>query len=131
MRRPPPPLISWCHSMPIRPENRARYPANWREISERIRFARAGGRCECTGHCGQDHAGRCTALHGEPHPETGSKVVLTVMHLDHQPEHNDDANLLAGCQRCHNRYDMPMRRAGIAQRARLQMAIADLFGAAE
>jgi len=117
--------------MPIRPENRARYPANWKAISNRIRFDRAEGRCECTGHCGQDHAGRCAAVHGEPHPETGSTVILTVMHLDHQPEHNDDTNLLAGCQRCHNRYDAPMRRAGIAHRARQQMAVADLFEAAE
>ena len=28
-------------SMPIRPENRRRYPDDWPQISERIRFARA------------------------------------------------------------------------------------------
>lgn len=28
--------------MPIRPENRARYPKNWKAISLRIRFERAG-----------------------------------------------------------------------------------------
>lgn len=38
--------------MPIRPENMARYPANWREISARIR-ERAGNRCECEGECGR------------------------------------------------------------------------------
>ena len=53
----------------------------------------------------------------EPHPDTGSKVVLTVAHLDHIPENCGDDNLLAMCQRCHNRYDMPMRRAGIRERA--------------
>lgn len=103
--------------MPIRPENRARYPKDWKAISARIRFDRAESRCECTGHCGQDHGERCDAIHGEPHPETGSVVVLTVMHLDHQPENNEESNLLAGCQRCHNRYDAPMRRAGIRERA--------------
>ncbi len=102
--------------MPIRPENRAKYPADWREVSKRIRFERAAGRCECDGRCGEDHGGRCAARHGEPHPVTGAKVVLTVMHLDHDPTHNDDANLMAGCQKCHNRYDAPMRRRGIAER---------------
>ena len=104
--------------MPIRPENRARYPKDWKLISARIRFERAGGRCECTGQCGLDHEGRCDAWHGDEHPQTGSKVVLTVMHMDHQPENNDEANLMAGCQRCHNRYDAPMRRAGIKKRAK-------------
>ena len=38
--------------MPIRPEFRDLYPPNWREISNRIRFERAEGRCE---HCGRPH----------------------------------------------------------------------------
>lgn len=32
--------------MPIRPENRDKYPPDWAEISRRIRFERAGGQCE-------------------------------------------------------------------------------------
>lgn len=108
--------------MPIRPENRSKYPPDWKEISARIRFERAGGRCECDGRCGEDHArGRCAAEHGEPHPVTGSIVVLTVMHLDHDPTHNEDENLMAGCQKCHNRYDAPMRRKGIADRRPLPL----------
>lgn len=102
--------------MPIRPENRGRYPADWSAISARIRFERAGGRCECEGQCGQDHNGRCRAEHGKPHPDTGATVVLTTMHLDHDPENCADDNLMAGCQRCHNRYDGPHRRAGIRER---------------
>ncbi|MFW3474393.1 hypothetical protein [Streptomyces microflavus] len=39
--------------MPIRPENRNRYPSNWPEISASIRFGRAARRCECTGECGR------------------------------------------------------------------------------
>lgn len=31
--------------MPIKPENRDRYPADWPQIRERI-LRRAGGRCE-------------------------------------------------------------------------------------
>lgn len=72
--------------MPIRPENRARYPKNWREISHRIRFDRAQQRCECLGECGRGtHEGRCPNRHGEPAYGTGSKVCLTTAHLDHGP----------------------------------------------
>jgi 5-methylcytosine-specific restriction endonuclease McrA len=113
--------------MPIRSENKARYPKDWSAISLRIRQERAANRCECEGECGDEHCGRCPALNGEPHPLTLSRVVLTVAHLDHQPENCADDNLKAMCQRCHNRYDMPMRRAGITQRARAKMAAGDLF----
>lgn len=102
---------------PIRPENRGRYPDDWPDISARIRFTRAEGRCECDGRCGHDHAGRCLARHGEPHPETGSKVVLTVAHLNHTPEDCDDANLMAACQRCHLAYDRHLHTAN-ARRTR-------------
>ena len=125
--------------MPIRPENRDKYPKNWKEISTRIRFERAEGQCECEGQCGTDHTTefiyssfrRCQATHGDLHPVTGSKVVLTTMHLDHDPTNNDDNNLMAGCQRCHNRYDAPMRRRGIEERKRAQQAVADLFETVE
>ncbi|MAC12957.1 MAG: hypothetical protein CMN74_12235 [Sphingorhabdus sp.] len=103
--------------MPIRPENRARYPKDWKAISERIRFDRAGGRCECEGECGLDHEGRCTAEHHKPHPRTGSNVILTTAHLADPIEDCSDGNLKAMCQQCHNRYDAPMRKAGIRERA--------------
>ncbi len=108
--------------MPIRPENRARYPKDWKAISLSIRDGRAGWKCE-----GSPAYPDCRAEHGKPHPVTGGKVVLTVGHLDHVPENCDPANLKAWCQRCHNTYDMPMRRAGIAERARQKLADADLF----
>ena len=115
--------------MPIRPEQREKYPPDWPEISRRIRFERAEGRCECDGLCGESHGEqrRCLAFHGKPHPVTGSKVVLTTMHLDHDPTHCDDDNLMAACQKCHNRYDGPMRRQGIAERRRKALAVGDLF----
>lgn len=109
--------------MPIRPENRARYPADWAAISLRIRRDRAGWRCEQTDYLGV----RCDAIHGEPHPQTGSKVILTVAHLDHAPENCHPDNLRAMCQRCHNAYDAPMRAAGIRERRRLSLAARDLF----
>jgi hypothetical protein len=115
--------------MPIRPENVGRYPKDWPEISRRIRFERAGGRCECTGQCGEDHDGRCKAKHGEPHPATLARVVLTVMHMDHEPENCDDSNLLAGCQRCHLKYDAPHHARTASETRRRRKASGDLFGA--
>lgn len=93
--------------MPIRPENVDRYPPNWDEISEAIRFTRAGGRCECWGECGRGTHGhtRCPNRHGDPAYGTGSRVVLTTAHLDHTPENCDPRNLRAMCQGCHVHYD--------------------------
>ena len=99
---------------PIRAADRRRYPRNWPEISKAIRFDRAGGRCECEGECGAGHEERCEAWHGQPHPVTGSLVVLTTAHLDHTPENCDPANLRAFCQRCHLRYDAALHRANAA-----------------
>lgn len=131
--------------MPIRPENRKRYPKDWKEISHRIRFERGQGRCECTGECGDDHgtendnygfcppgyAGypdeRCSAKHGETHHITGSKVVLTAAHLNHVVEECGDDNLKGMCQRCHNKMDAPMRRSGIKQRNKEKLAIGNLI----
>lgn len=125
--------------MPIRPENRDRYPKNWKtEVVPRIR-ARSSNRCECTGQCGRDHGltpesagARCPAWNYMPIDEIGGPtIVLTVMHLNHQPEDCRDENLLHACQGCHNRYDAPMRRAGIQARARAQRASGDLFACTE
>lgn len=125
--------------MPIRPENKMRYPKDWKAISYRIRFERARNRCECTGECGDDHTSepgnvvygkrpnrRCAALNYEEHPLTGSKVILTVAHLDHEIEDCSDKNLKAMCQRCHNKMDAPMRRAGIKRRKFESQAIGQL-----
>lgn len=103
--------------MPIHPDNKGRYPSNWREISFRIRFERAEGRCECEGECGHDHGGRCEARHGEPHPVTESKVVLTTAHLNHTPEDCRDEVLKAMCQRCHLAYDREHHASSRRKRA--------------
>ena len=115
--------------MPIRPENRSRYPKDWPEIRARVR-RRSGNRCECTGQCGEHPGIRCAWTHlalKENAKGNECYVVLTVMHLDHQPENNSDDNLLHACQGCHNRYDAPMRRQGIKERKRAEMAIGDLL----
>lgn len=120
--------------MPIRPENVARYPADWPQIRERIR-RRAGDKCEECGVKNHELGGRLrdgtwyAALplgdDGEAlqWPEPGSyancmsmvsgqtealriiKIVCTCAHLDHTPENCADSNLKFLCQRCHLRYD--------------------------
>lgn len=101
--------------MPIRAENRGRYPEDWKRISAAIR-ERAGGKCEF-----------CGALDRQPHPVTRSIVILTVAHLDHTPENCSDDNLKALCQRCHNGYDAKERAKGIRIRRRDSMGILPLF----
>ncbi|GAA4176466.1 hypothetical protein [Gryllotalpicola koreensis] len=92
--------------MPIRESERARYPEDWKQISDRIKFERAGSRCECDGRCGRGtHEGRCPNVHRGPAYGTGSTVILTTAHLDHTPENCSDDNLMAMCQGCHLHYD--------------------------
>lgn len=85
--------------------NRADYPPDWPAISRWIR-ARAGGRCECTGHCGLHRGRRCVERNGQPAQFARGRVVLTVAHLNHRPIDCRRRNLLAMCQRCHLRYDV-------------------------
>ena len=44
--------------MPIKKENKAKYPKNWKEISEDIRFNRADGRCEVCGAINYSYVNR-------------------------------------------------------------------------
>jgi hypothetical protein len=93
--------------MPIKPENKSKYPKDWDAIANRIKWERAQGRCEMLTLDGE----RCTARHGSRHPWTGSIVVLTVAHLNHDESDCRDEVLRAACQCCHNRYDVQHRLA--------------------
>lgn len=145
-------MASLFYTMPIKEENKKRYPKNWKQISEDIRFNRAGNKCEICGlrnysvgyrdeqgnfipECGniildcygdglrypslepltykeaKEHADFAT-----DNDEFGNKyivIVLTVAHLDHQPENCDYSNLKAMCQKCHNDYDRVHRNETI------------------
>ena len=90
--------------MPIKPENKQRYPSHWRVIRQSV-LERAALRCECTGQCGLHRERRCVERHGERALWARGKIVLTIAHLDHTPEHCKLDNLRALCQRCHLRYD--------------------------
>ncbi|MBQ8969206.1 MAG: hypothetical protein IJ064_05700 [Bacteroidaceae bacterium] len=103
--------------MPIKPENKKRYPANWKQIRASI-LERAHDRCE---FCGvKNHIYRMNEKTGKM-----VKVVLTIAHLDHTPENCAPDNLRALCQACHNRYDAKHRAETRA--ASQKMAIYNAF----
>ena len=91
--------------MPIKPENRKRYPKNWKQIRQQI-LERAGNRCE---FCGVENHSERARYDSHKGKVVTVKVVLTIAHLDHTPENCDPSNLRALCQRCHNRYDAQHR----------------------
>lgn len=113
--------------MPISRERMKLYPGGsiksreWLEIRDRI-LERAGNRCE-----GTPKYPDCRAENGKPHPHTGSLVVLTIMHMDHDPGHSTDDNLKAGCQRCHLTYDAPLHAQNAAATRRAKSPQLDLL----
>ena len=101
------------------PVDWSKYPDNWKEIVAQV-AARSGGQCECGGQCGACRSGvRCLAVNRLPHPDTGSKVVLTTAHLDHDTMHNEMGNLMHACQSCHLRYDRTLHTQN-ARRTRIR-----------
>lgn len=135
--------------MPIRPELRWLYPPDWPQISRRVRFERAQGRCQV---CGRPHgqwvrvmsSGRwLDEATGNWRDTRGretkgpdlvelievrkTRVILAAAHLDHDPRNNRFHNLRALCQRCHLVHD----RAWHALQRRItwksRYALGDLF----
>jgi len=83
------------------PIDYSEYPDNWfTEIRPAI-LKRAENCCE-----GSPKYPDCKAKNHEPHPVTGSKVVLTIAHFDQDKKNNDYSNLKAWCQRCHLAHDI-------------------------
>lgn len=139
--------------MPIRPENKARYPKDWPQIRamileraehkcekckapNRTRIARGSGDDEGTYmldtadvYCAEtgEHIGQTHMSNYEVLRMTD--VVLTIAHLDHVPENCSPENLRAWCQRCHLRYDAAHHAATAYKTRRSGRAMADLFDA--
>lgn len=126
--------------VPIKPENKGRYPANWKSEVRPAILKRAENEhgwpcceeCAVPNHAwgwrtddGTFHDGGTESMARDLAPEgaTVLQIVLTIAHLDHQPENCDPANLKAWCQRCHLRYDAPRKRAD----ARAAKAVGDMF----
>lgn len=113
--------------MPIRPEMRGLYPpkAEWLQIRREL-LERGGHRCE-----GSPKFPDCRAENRRPHPVTGSYVVLTVGHLDHDPTNNGTPgkrpNLRLWCQRCHLHHDQEHHAANARRTRRARRAAGELF----
>jgi 5-methylcytosine-specific restriction endonuclease McrA len=95
--------------MPIKAENKNRYPKNWPEIREKIRM-RANDKCETCGVVNHSRINKLTREICLSDEEDAIRVVCTVAHLDHTPENCGEENLKLLCQRCHNRYDIKHRK---------------------
>lgn len=108
--------------MPIRPEMMALYPGGstksqlWQDLRAWVR-QRSGNRCE-----GSPKYPDCRAENGKPHPVTGSIVVLTVAHVEHDLGKNGPEDLRDWCQRCHLTHDAPMKAKGRKERAAIPVA---------
>lgn len=160
--------------MPIKPENRHRYPPDWPQVRERI-LRRANYRCEhsCC-HAFQYAVGRWVKIDGVmrwlpvegnvpcrsrqdrqfnaaglgSHPggrpwtyadarafqakwewngDPPIVIVLTVAHLDHQPENCADDNLRALCQRHHLAHDHQHHLASAQATRRARAGTLELF----
>jgi hypothetical protein len=135
--------------MPIRRELRDLYPRHWRELSQRVRFERAHGRCQ---DCGRPHGATIRCLPDGRWFDSAQQtwrdrrgrtarwpdleqmmqmrtmyVVLAAAHLDHDPTNNRLRNLRSLCQRCHMLHDRPYHLAQRRITYLLRRASGDLF----
>lgn len=141
--------------MPIKAENKSRYPKDWPQIRARIQ-QRAGNKCENCGVRNYALGGRRKGdglwmpalplgekmLHLEwPKPGTTwwcgdddlslrlkiVRIVCTTAHLDHTPENCSDDNLRFWCQKCHLNYDHEHHQRNARETRRKGKAVAELF----
>ncbi|MFM2042432.1 MAG: hypothetical protein RLY86_1008 [Pseudomonadota bacterium] len=135
--------------MPIRRQHRYLYPIDWQQISRRIRFDRAKGRCEA---CGRPHGLRIAQLPdgrwqdpqtGEWRDDQGSpttppdlvervaaerkQVKLAACHRSHEPWRVEEGDLAAWCGRCHLRHDRDEHRRQRRITWLKRRALGDLF----
>jgi hypothetical protein len=135
--------------MPIKAEMRWFYPIDWPQLSNHVRFERAGGACQ---RCGRPHGEIvCVLPDGRWYDATRqtwrnhrgrlvrrpdiegvarmrqTRVVLAAAHLDHSPGNNRLKNLRGLCQRCHLIHDRSYHLARRRITYLLRRALGDLF----
>ena len=137
--------------MPIKPENKSRYPTNWKQIRAQI-LERAHDCCEQCGVPNRERIARGDGVDADTYmlndanvycANTGQHlgrkrmsdynlknmvdIVLTIAHLDHVPENCAPENLKALCQRCHLRYDAKHHAETARATRHASKAIGELF----
>lgn len=142
--------------MPIKPENRALYPADWPAISleakvraawqcthagcsakqydygywhgDPLRWVRIGGPMKTYAEARRLAAEEHWSRFGdEPGDYKILVIVLTVAHLDHDPTNCAPDNLAAMCQRHHLAYDHHHHRANAQATRRAKAGTLELF----
>lgn len=123
--------------MPIKPENKARYPKDWKRIRAAV-LERACHRCEgspkypeCRAPNGWFRERQTGELRSWEWMTPSTRIVLTIAHLDHTPENCELDNLRAWCQRCHLAYDHEHHMRNGAETRRKRRAAGDLFEAGQ
>ena len=135
-------IIRGGSAVPIKPENKGRYPKDWKAIRKRI-LDRAFNRCEgspafpdcriCNGWFRNNTTGETSSnpMQAEAWEfadgDSVTRIVLTIGHLDHTPENCSDDNLRAWCQRCHLNYDAKMHAQASRITRRKGKAVGELF----
>lgn len=65
-------------------------------------------------------------IYGDPN-QKAVKIVLTIMHLDHDINNNDYDNLAAGCQKCHLNFDKNFHKANSRKTIEKKKGLQKLF----
>ncbi|VVE60143.1 hypothetical protein PCA31118_00136 [Pandoraea captiosa] len=138
--------------MLIQPENKARYPANWKQIHAQV-LKRVQPKCEQCGVADRSRIVRGTGPDTDTYMThdaevcnsdtgeylgllrmsdchcngNGTDIVLTIAHFDYQPENCALKNLRAWCQCCHLRYDAQHHAANEAATRRARTPAAELL----
>ena len=114
--------------MPVKRDNQKLYGRDWGEISHAAK-ERAGWRCECLGQCGISHTGgRCGLRQGDLPLGRKRHVALTTHHINAQPWDNRPENLMALCEGCHLRLDIPLHRRHAHATRDAKRQLKNLFG---
>lgn len=117
--------------------DKSRYPADWEQISRRIRYERARGKCEWCGAPDKTFIQRwredpliwvwsAPDFAGDEDWYKATRVILTVHHMgapkddgmpgdSHDKMDVRDCNLVALCNRCHLLADLPHHVANARQ----------------
>ena len=124
--------------MPIRKENKLRYPKNWKtDVRPRIMARAMHNGHACCEHCLAPNHMWVERTNGFADSwrismeGKGVRIVLTIAHMNDVIEDCSDENLRALCQLCHNRYDQPKRQEGMRLRRIAERASGDLFRSKE
>lgn len=128
--------------MPIKAENVARYPKNWKEIVTQVR-ERSGNCCEgspaypdCRIPNGWFRNNTTGEITGDAwvteswtlaDGNSVARIVLTTGHLNHEPEDCRLENLRHWCQRCHLTYDAKHHAQTAYETRRKGKAATDMF----